>query len=204
MAAARPLLRGGGDEQLHPRVRTDDGADVAPVEHRTLRRFGEAPLPGQQSSADLRHRGDPRGRLAHRPLPQARVGQPLRRQVGGRPRRRPRVVEVAPRVEQGQRDRAVEQTGIEMRQAVMQGEPLGERALARGGRAVDGDDEGRVVPVHGDIIRDHAAAPSSIRAPSASMVGRKLGKLVAIIAPSSTVTGLLAASPRTRKAMAMR
>jgi hypothetical protein len=104
------------------------------------------------------------------------------------PRGRRRIVEVGALVDQGERDGAIEQAGIEMRQPVMQGEALCERALARGGRAVDGDDEG-AVSLHGAIIRDHAAAPSSMRAPSASMVGRKLGKLVAIIAPSSTGDG---------------
>src|SRR3546814_14324140 len=62
---------------------------------------------------------------------------------------------------------AIEQPGVEHGQAEMRGERLGDRALARRGGAIDGD--------------DHCCKPAS----SAS----KLGKLVATGAMSSIVTG---------------
>ena len=74
----------------------------------------------------------------------------------------PTSVEGAAVVEERAGDRAVEQTGVEMRQAEMRGEPLRERALAGGRRSVDGD--------------DHQAA--RIPAPSSRISGTKVGKLV--------------------------
>ena len=53
------------------------------------------------------------------------------------------------------RHRAVEQAGVEMRQAIMAGQRAGDGALAAGGGAVDGD--------------DHASAPSF------SSVSKKIG-----------------------------
>ncbi len=82
-------------------------------------------------------------------------------------------------------DRAVDHAGIEMAIAVMCGEPLAERALAGGGRSVDGD--------------DHENS-----APSARIIGMKSGKLVAMKAVSSTLTGLSEASPITSADIAMR
>src|ERR1700689_490665 len=84
---------------------------------------------------------------------------------------------------------AVERSGVEISQAEMLRQALGERALARRRRPVDGDDQAR---------SSRSAAPSPfIRA-------GKPGKLVAMVAPSSIRTGFCAAIPRTRKAMAMR
>ena len=86
------------------------------------------------------------------------------------------------------RSGAVEQAGVEMRHVEMSRQAARERALAGGRRPVDGDQHG----AHEKV------------APSFSSAGRKVGKLVAIIAASSMVTGLSEARPMTRKLMAMR
>src|SRR5215472_10058621 len=96
-----------------------------------------------------------------------------------------RVVETVAGVEHRLRDRPVEQPGVEMPQPVMGGEAFAERPLAGSCRTVDGD--------------DHEKSPPSARIRSA-----KPGKLVAMKAASSTVTGLSAARPSTSAAMAMR
>ena len=88
-------------------------------------------------------------------------------------------------IEHRLRHRPVDQAGIEMAQPVMGGEPLAQRALAGGGRSVDGD--------------DHAKS-----APNPRICGTKPGKLVAMKLTSSTPTGFSLASPITRNAMAMR
>src|SRR5581483_4099605 len=46
-AAARSHLRSGGNEYLHVGIRTDDGADIAPVEHGAGRLRGEVALEGE-------------------------------------------------------------------------------------------------------------------------------------------------------------
>ena len=55
MPPLRPRFLGSGDEQLHIRIRADDRADVAPVQHRArlVRRGfdGEAALKGEQRGA---------------------------------------------------------------------------------------------------------------------------------------------------------
>src|SRR5215472_11995602 len=85
----------------------------------------------------------------------------------------------------GRRHRAIDQPGVEVAQAIVGGKPLAERPLARGRRPVDGDDHER-------------------SAPRARIKAEKLGKLVAIMAASSTRTGFSLAKPMTRNAMAMR
>src|SRR5262249_15588276 len=81
--------------------------------------------------------------------------------------------------------RPVKQTGVQMAQAVMGGDALGDGALAGCGRSVDGD--------------DHDSSP-----PRRRIMSTKPGKLVAMKAVSSTCTGSSAPSPITRAAMAMR
>src|SRR5436305_1185442 len=88
-------------------------------------------------------------------------------------------------IQHGLRHAAVDQPGVEVPQAVMRGEPLAERPLPRGRRPVDGDDHER-------------------SAPRARIRGGKPGKLVAMIAASSTRTGFSLESPMTKNAMAMR
>src|SRR6185312_8273215 len=53
--AARAHLGRGGDEYLHLGLRTDDGADVAAVEHRARRLGGKVPLESQQRRPHLWH-----------------------------------------------------------------------------------------------------------------------------------------------------
>src|SRR5262249_919156 len=103
----------------------------------------------------------------------------------GRPDRGGLVLQISASAQQRVRDRAVDHPGIEMAEAVMGGKAPGERALAGGGRTVDRD--------------DHENS-----APSARIIGMKSGKLVAMKAVSSTLTGLSAASPITSADIAMR
>src|SRR3546814_12914597 len=79
-------------------------------------------------------------------------------------------------------DRAIEQPGVEHRQPEMRRQRARDRALARCGRPVDGN--------------DHRCNPSSS--------GSKLGKLVATGAMSSISTGAVLTSPATAKLMQMR
>src|SRR3546814_14661927 len=79
-------------------------------------------------------------------------------------------------------DRAIEQPGVEHRQPEMRRQRARDRALARCGRPVDGN--------------DHRCNPSSS--------GSKLGKLVAPGAMSSISTGAVLTSPATAKLMPLR
>ncbi|MGY3287511.1 hypothetical protein ACVWWP_000578 [Bradyrhizobium sp. LM3.6] len=81
--------------------------------------------------------------------------------------------------------RAIDHAGIEVTVAVMVGKTLAERALARRRGPVDGD--------------DHENS-----APSERIIGMKSGKLVAMKAVSSMVTGWSDAQPITSADMAMR
>ena len=95
------------------------------------------------------------------------------------------VAQVDAGIQQRLRHRAIDHPGIEMAIAVMVGKPFSQRALSRCGRSVDGD--------------DHENS-----APSARIIGMKSGKLVAMKAVSSTLTGWSAASPITSADIAMR
>src|SRR5690606_24847213 len=88
-------------------------------------------------------------------------------------------------VEQGLGDRAIDHAGVEMTKVIVRGKPLAEGALTRSGRPVDGD--------------DHAKS-----APSRCIIGTKSGKLVAMKAMSSTLTGASEAQPITSADIAMR
>ncbi len=93
--------------------------------------------------------------------------------------------ERCPGLEQRMGNRAIEQARVEMAKAIMGGEPLAERALARRGRTIDGD--------------DHDST-----APSPRIMPAKSGKLVAMKAVSSAVTGASADRPMTKADIAMR
>src|SRR5262249_60128496 len=88
-------------------------------------------------------------------------------------------------IEKALRHSAVDRPGVGVAKAIVGGELLAERALARGRRPVDGDDHERSAPR--PRIREE-----------------KPGKLVAMMAASSTRTGFSLAKPMTRNAMAMR
>ncbi len=184
-AAVGAHLRVGDDKNLHIGIRADHGPDVAPVEHGAGRRACELALKADQHLAhggDRRHHG-------------SGFADPLRLQLGiaeffgierHRNGHRARLVgQFKTPIQQRLGDRAVNHAGVEMAIAVMTGEPLAERALAGSGGSVDGD--------------DHENS-----APSDRIIGMKSGKLVAMKAVSSTLTGLSAASPITSADIAMR
>jgi len=105
------------------------------------------------------------------------------------------VPRVVPGGQHPERHGPVQGSGIEIGQAIVPSQALGDRPLAGRGGSVDGDDEGSAGQVaHASVI---AAPRLAIRAP-------KPGKLVAIISGSSTVTGAVLARPSTRWAMAIR
>ena len=93
---------------------------------------------------------------------------------------RERIVEIDQRAGDG----AIEQAGVEMRQPVMQRQPLGEGALARGRRTVDGDD-------HRRLRRQLDGAGIRRTPPRALISGTKTGKLVSMIAGVVDAHGLL-------------
>ncbi len=125
--------------QLHFRVRRNDGADVAPVEHRAAGLFGEPALPLEQCLADGGVDRHPACVAAGLLAAQARI---VEQRVGerGRGERVASVVGVSAIKEHLPADSAVEKTGVEIRHAVMLGEFAGEGALSGSGRSVDGDD----------------------------------------------------------------
>ncbi|MNV55256.1 hypothetical protein D3C71_1474860 [compost metagenome] len=135
-------LRRGGDIELGCGVGRDDRADVAPVQNGAAGLAGEVLLQLQQGGAHARMAGDPAGRLARVPLGQTRiVRQAAEIQRKGRRFGRLGVAQVLPRIQHRQTDGAIQQARIQMRQAVMGRQTRGDGALARGGGAVDGDDE---------------------------------------------------------------
>src|SRR5690606_15767510 len=148
--------------------------------------------------------GNARGILAGFAAAQERIGEAggieLRRQPPGGGG----ILEVKAALDHLPGDGAVEEAGIEIGQAVMMGEALGERPLAGGGGPVNCDDHGAMIigPVSGrapppnDNCRAQTIGASSNCAPRASMLRRKAGKLVAIGVMSSTMTGFSAARPR--------
>jgi len=134
----------GLDEQLHFRFRSDLGADIAAIEHGATRLQGEVALQLEQGPADFGNGGNLRGqRPGFGGLQWGRIAagdgdiEVVRRSDG-------RVREIggvfAPG--DGDADRAIEQPGVEMRQAVMSRKAGGQRALARSGRSIHGDDHG--------------------------------------------------------------
>src|SRR5579885_2377722 len=186
------FLAAGGDEQLHVGVGADHRADVAAVEHRALRLPGEASLEGEQGGSFLQNGGDHRGGAADRLVAQARIVEQRRVEAARRRRGGFGIGRIAAGGEHAQRRGAVEPPGIEMGQAELCGEVSRQRALARGGRAVDGDDE----------AAPHRISASS--APSPRIRSAKPGKLEAIVRASSTATGASLARPSTRNAIAIR
>ena len=141
--APRPHLGRRNDEDLHVRIRADDGSDVAPVEHRAGRCCGEIALKGEERRTHLRNRRHDRGRFADGVAFQNFLIERARiERARGRHGLR-LVVKRASRVEQRLGHRAIDQPGIEMAQPEMRSEPFSEGALARGGGSVDRDDHAR-------------------------------------------------------------
>ena len=90
-------------------------------------------------------------------------------------------------IEHSQGRGAIEPTGIEMGEIETLGQTPRERAFTGRRRAVNGDNHGWVM-----------------QAPRPPISSAKPGKLVAIMLPSSMVTGRRVTRPKIRKAMAMR
>src|SRR5262249_45076866 len=200
-AAAGALLCARGDENLHVRIGRDHRRDVAPIEHRAGRTLGERALIVEERGAHLGHHGDDRGGLADRVALQRRLVEPVWIERTGRRTRAGAVVERRAVIEQGLGDRAVEEAGVEVTQSEMRGETLAERPLAGRRRPVDRDDH-LSVPRRGGMKRArdrHDKSPPSERISSTNP-----GKLVAMKAASSTVTGCSLASPSTSAHIALR
>ena len=134
----------GGDEDFDVGVGTDDGTDIAAVEDRPWDaaggRGGEVPLERNQQGADGgkgRHPGRRVGGSVGTQIGRFQVLglQSFRRRLG-----RHRVARVISLANQVHADGPVKKPGIQERQAEMAGQPAGQRTLAGGGGAVDGDD----------------------------------------------------------------
>ena len=138
---------------------------------------GEVALAGQQGRPHRRDGGDLGGGLGGaRPRAERGLGE-VAASAWRRPSRRLAAGSM-PSAQGPRRHRAVEQAGIEMGEAEMGRQPPGERALAGGRRAVDGDHDRlpRVMPP-GMIPQ----CPSEIRAPSPFISSTKPGKLVSMV-----------------------
>ena len=186
-------LETGGEEYLGVGAGADDGADIAAVEDGALgasrRAVGVGPLEIQQGGPDGGKGCHLGCGASHRFAAQTGFRQVFGAKPlgdGGSGGAVRWIVSLAHHLEG---DGAVQKPSVEQRQPEMLCKPAGQRALAGGGRAVDGD--------------DHAPAAST-PAPRPFMKSGNPGKLVAIGAPSSMRTAWRAAAPSTRKAMAMR
>src|SRR5580658_295415 len=197
LAAALGARRdAGGDIELQRRIRADDSADIAAIQHGTrasIRRVGgETALEVEQGRAHRRMGGHDRRRAPHILVTQARLGEAGRSERSRRAGGSIGIGRVETRRQHVAPDGTIECSSVEVGKVEPARKSPRQRPLARGGRPVDGDDEGQ----------GHAAG--SIAAPNRRISPAKSGKLVSIVAPSSISTGVSAARPRTRKAMAMR
>src|SRR5579859_45619 len=184
----------GRHEQLGRRFRCDDRADIASIEHRAALLAGEGALKIQQRGANPRMDRHPAGRLTCLTRPQRWVSQLVR---GQKQRNRGRgflIIEVFASFLRYNADTAVEQARIQDRKFELSAKARGDRALAGGGRAVNGDNKPP------SSVRVHP----SISPPRARISGRKPGKLVAIMPGASIATGRSQAKPKIRWLMAMR
>jgi hypothetical protein len=125
-----------GDEKLHWRIGEDHGADIPPIQHSTLS-GAEAALEIEQGSA---HGGDS-GDLAGGHVCQG-TAQIAAREVFGRERAslsfgHAGILGVYAAIQHAPTNGAVEQAGIEVRQAKFGCQAPGQRALARGCRAIN-------------------------------------------------------------------
>ncbi len=136
-APAGADLRRRRDEEFYRGVGRDDRADVAAVEHGARSLMGEGDLVGFERRAHFRDGGGLAGALAGFAAPEGVVGQ----QGGGdqRPGLRRRNASHMRQMADG----AVQQAGIEKRQAVIGGDYAGQSALSGSGRPIEGDKEGR-------------------------------------------------------------
>src|SRR6185437_1388406 len=139
-------LRGGGDVELYVGRRRDNGPDIAAVQHRARLPCRESALIVQECRAHLRYgRHDRRGR-GHGLCLQCIFVEFFRIERGSRGRGVGRIVGRMAGIEHRLGDGPIEQSRIQVMQAVMRGDPARQRAFAGRGRAVDGDDHLRTLP----------------------------------------------------------
>src|SRR5580704_9234697 len=165
-AAGGAHFGAGDDEQLYVGAGGYDGADIAAVEHGAGGFHGKLALVAHQCLAHLGDRRDHRRRLGDDLQFQGIIVEFLRIERHRRFDGARSVVERIAGIEHRLAHGAIEQPGVEMMQPVDLGEVPRDRALARGGRSVDGDDHDK-------------------SAPSPRISSTKPGKLVAMNVPSS-------------------
>ena len=144
---------GGADEQLGIGRRRDDRADIAPVEDRAAGPRGKIALALDQRGPHRRVGRDDRGRGPRLFGSQRRIGQ----QRIGKAASRQRITgigRIAAFLRHARAHRPVKQARIEIGQRIMGRERAGDGALARCGRAVDGN--------------NHAVSPSWRRSQASS------------------------------------
>ena len=127
-----------GDEQFYLCIGEDHGADIPPVQHRTLS-GAKAALEIKQGSA---HGGDG-GNLARRHVSeraaQITAREVLRRQRAGFCFGDAGILGVYAAIQNAPANGAIQQASIQIGQAKLRGQAAGERALARGGGAINRD-----------------------------------------------------------------
>src|SRR5260221_11950370 len=169
----------------NPALKTQEVGSAASIVSAIPKVREVLPLKIQQYFPHLRDRRNDRRGGAHFLGLQRRISELFGIELERRGDREHLVGQLSAGVQHRLGNRAINHAGIEVTIAVMLGKPLAQRALAGGGRSVDGD--------------DHENS-----APNERIIGIKSGKLVAMKAVSSTFTGLSAASPITRADIAMR
>ena len=142
VAAGSPDIRAGGNEQFGRGLGADDSADVPAIEHRAAGLGGEGLLAGEKGGAHGRMCGDDAGGggdIGGHEL--GRVEQGGIKAVGGGGGGG-FIERGLAGAQEGEAGGAVELASVEVRQAVMPGQRLGDGAFAGRGGAVYGDDEG--------------------------------------------------------------
>ena len=129
-AAAGALKRCRRHIDFHLRLRADHRADIAPVEHRTLRAVGKLALRRNQLGAHRRHGSNPRGSLAHFAGAQHILVEIREGQRAGSSDCCGFVFKRVACIQQRQRCGAIQQAGIEMRQMIVAGQTPRQRAFA--------------------------------------------------------------------------
>ena len=138
---------------------TDDGADVAPIQHRAAVLRGESALLLNQHTPHLRDCGDARCGIGHRvggqqlAVERAKVDE-ARCFDGMR-----RIVQRPTLLQHHMRNGAIGEAGVEMRQVVIVGDAPGERALAGCSRAVNCDGE---VHAGASIMKSRREQPGTV------------------------------------------
>src|SRR5256885_7963580 len=137
-AAFGTTLRRGRNEQLHVGVRSDHGADIPAVENRAASLTCEIPLPLQQCRAYRRVSRDNRCDLGHGLASQFRIVG-VEAKLVARAQRLELACRIPTPAPQVQRNGAIEQSRIHVRQAEISGEGARDGPLAARRGTVDRD-----------------------------------------------------------------